>query len=502
MAAPAAATVTRRYLTFRLDDRHYALPAEDVAEVIRVPAVARMPQSPPGLLGLANLRGAILPVASGRDLLGQPRPDVPLAQARAMVLAGAAPVALAVDAVLGLQEVGLDKVETQAAEMAALPGERLTGAFQDGTQVVKLLDIRELLKTAFAARARIAPARAQAGTSNLLRNADSAVIQAKMVAFAVSGQEYALPLEAVQEVTTAPAMLASVPHAQALVLGVAPFRDALLPLLSLRGLLGFLRDERHAATEKIVVTKVRGNLVGLVVDEMRAIFPAEESRIEPVPEVLAPRIGGESRVKAIYRGAQGLVSILSPDQLFGETIMEKLNAVRASDREAGSQADAAVETQQFLVFRLGAEEFGLPVAAVEEVARVPQTIARVPKTPKFLEGVINLRGEVLPVIDQRKRFHLPPPENATAQRLVVVRTERHLAGLIVDSVSEVLRVDADAIDQTPDLAGETTKLVRAVVNLESQGRIVLLLDPAELLTRAERGLLDTFTKATNGPASA
>lgn len=184
--------------------------------------------------------------------------------------------------------------------------------------------------------------------------------------------------------------------------------------------------------------------------------------------------------------------------------MEKLKATRASDQSAGAEPASHEETQQFLVFRLGDEEFGLPIAAVEEVARLPETIARVPKTPKFLEGVVNLRGEVLPVIDQRKRFNMPALGASAAQRLVVVRTERHLAGLIVDSVSEVLRAGAGTIDQTPDLAGETTKLVRAVVNLEAQNRIILLLDPPELLTRAERGLLDTFAKhkADAGPASA
>jgi purine-binding chemotaxis protein CheW len=143
---------------------------------------------------------------------------------------------------------------------------------------------------------------------------------------------------------------------------------------------------------------------------------------------------------------------------------------------------------------LGDEEFGLPIAAVEEVARVPTTIARVPKTPKFLEGVVNLRGEVLPVIDQRKRFNMPASGQGTTRRLVVVRTERHLAGLIVDSVSEVLRASDAAVEAAPDLTGESSKLVQSVINLDEQARIVLLLDPAELLTRAERGLLDTFSK--------
>jgi purine-binding chemotaxis protein CheW len=164
-------------------------------------------------------------------------------------------------------------------------------------------------------------------------------------------------------------------------------------------------------------------------------------------------------------------------------------AVQTDALEANSERGEIVK---FLIFRLGDDEFGLPIDTVDEVARVPDQITRLPKTPAFLEGVINLRGEVLPVVDQRRRFDMPKLEDAAGQRLVVVRTERHRAGLIVDSVSEVLSTDAARIEPAPDLTGQATRLVHGVLNLEHAGRIVLLLDPAELLTRAERGLLEAF----------
>jgi purine-binding chemotaxis protein CheW len=156
--------------------------------------------------------------------------------------------------------------------------------------------------------------------------------------------------------------------------------------------------------------------------------------------------------------------------------------------------DAQAQDLRFLIFRLGDDEFALPIDAVDEVARVPEQITRLPKTPKFLEGVVNLRGEVLPVVDQRRRFDMPARDASADRRLVVVRTERHRAGLIVDSVSEVLRCGSQALKPAPDLTGDALALVRSVINLESAGRIILLLDPLELLSRAERGLLDGFAK--------
>ena len=174
---------------------------------------------------------------------------------------------------------------------------------------------------------------------------------------------------------------------------------------------------------------------------------------------------------------------------------------KAADTARTSEPIAQASIQKFLVFQLGAEEFGLPIGAVDEVVAVPEKRTKLPKTPKFLEGVTNLRGEVLPVIDQRRRFELPPYEgDARRRRLIVVRTARHRAGLIVDAISEILAAPEDAIGEAPNLAGETIRLVHGVINLKAAGRMVLLLDPDELLTRTERGLLDAFAATTQSPA--
>ncbi len=486
----------RRFLTFHVDRRLYALPADEVSEVIRLPAVARVPQSPRSLLGVANLRGSVIPLASVRALLGRAESSVS-ADSRAIVLAGVAPVALAVDSVEALVTLEAAQVETRQAELAADPGERLRGAFLGGSgqSVTKILDIKSLLDANFTPRARQAKATPAAGLTSPERTTDTTADGVKLVSFLVAGQEYALGIDAVQEIVPIPAGLAREPRAEALVLGVAAFRDTLLPLISLRGLLGFAEATTADGLEKVIVVAVSGVLVGLVADRMRSIVSADPSAIDPIPPVLAARAGGETQIKAIARvdGGRRLISILDTASLFREDVMRRL----ASDARGGkvvTMEDGAIGAgeSQFLVFRLGSEEFGLPIASVDEVTRAPEQITRVPGTPRFLQGVINLRGEVLPVVDQRRRFDLPAFDgDRRRQRLVVVRSERHRAGLIVDSVSEVLRTPTDTIEPAPDIAGEAARLVQGVVNSDGR-RMVLLLDPMELLTRTERGLLDEF----------
>jgi purine-binding chemotaxis protein CheW len=494
----------RRFLTFRLAGTLYALPAESVSEVIHVPAAARVPQSPTALLGLANLRGTVLPLVGLRELLGL-ADTAGAAASKAIVLDAGTPVALAVESVESLAAIAADRIEVREAELSARHGELLRGTFRSDTdaEVAKILDIEGLLAAAFAQRGR-AQRQPRAGTG-AAKDAQGASMDAgpaaMLVTFDVAGQEFALDLESVQEILPAPATLVAVPRAEALVLGVTSLRDRLLPLLSLRGLLGFAPKAAADGREKVVVMRVGGAQVGLVADRARAILAAHPSAIDPIPSVLAARAGGEARLKAIYRGEDGrrLVSILMPEQLFREDVMRRLGD--GGQNESTPRGDSRQTSElQFLVFRLGNDEFGLPIDSVDEVTEVPAKITKLPKTPKFLEGVVNLRGDVLPVIDQRPRFDMPALRESDRRRLVVVRTARHRAGLIVDSVSDVLRVAAGSVEPPPDLTEQIARLVRGVINLEQSQRMVLVLDPSELLTPAERGRLDAFQKASRANA--
>lgn len=465
-----AAATAERYLAFRAAGRRYALPAQIVSEVVAVPAAARLPLGPDCLLGLANLRGLVVPVVSLAVLLGRPAAH----SQRAIVLGGATPMALPVEAVERLETVDPRQVEPLAAEA----GEALLGAYRHGeAQVVtRILDIPALLAKVFSPRR---PSRETAAAVPDTADArDPVVAHRLLISFDVAGQSYALPLQAVREIGLVPATVSVVPRADAALLGVVAWRDGLLPLMSLRALLGFPPLEAPTGREKVIVVIANGSAVGLVADRADALLRAEADAIDPAPPMLVARTGGEARIAAIWRGGEGrLVSVLAPDRLFREDMMARLPDVPPRD-SAGRQEAAA-----FVVFRLGQEEFGLPIDAVAEVARVPAQVTRVPRMPRFLEGLANLRGEVLPVVDLRRRFGMPAGGGA-GQRMLVVRAGDHRAGLIVDAVHEVLRTSLAAIQAPPELAGAVGRLVNGVVSAD--GPMVLLLDPTELLTGAER----------------
>jgi purine-binding chemotaxis protein CheW len=138
---------------------------------------------------------------------------------------------------------------------------------------------------------------------------------------------------------------------------------------------------------------------------------------------------------------------------------------------------------QLVGFRIGNETFGVPINLVREIVRVPD-ISAVPDAPDYVEGVINLRGRIISVIDLRKRFGETKIESNRKNRILVTDIERRVVGLIVDAASEVLRVALDDIEAPPEVFGDNElKYVTGVGKLN--GRLVILSDLTKILQKGE-----------------
>jgi purine-binding chemotaxis protein CheW len=142
------------------------------------------------------------------------------------------------------------------------------------------------------------------------------------------------------------------------------------------------------------------------------------------------------------------------------------------------------DSTQVVSFKLGPEEYGVDIAQVQEINRMV-TVTNVPRAPAFMEGVINLRGQLIPIIDLRTRFGMPRAEHTKNTRIVVTEVGTKRVGMVVDSVSEVLRLPLDAIEPAPDMiSGVDTEYIRGVGKMND--RLIILLDLAKVVTNSER----------------
>jgi purine-binding chemotaxis protein CheW len=155
------------------------------------------------------------------------------------------------------------------------------------------------------------------------------------------------------------------------------------------------------------------------------------------------------------------------------------------------------ELAQMISFSIGPEEFGVRILMVQEIIMIPE-ITEIPNSPDFVEGVINLRGDIIPVLDLRKRLRLrgvdTAVERAPGNRILVVEIDGSVTGFVVDSVSKVLTVPASKILPPPDIieAGVQSQYINGVVHLDD--RILVILDFRRILSVEEKGVLERVPK--------
>lgn len=139
--------------------------------------------------------------------------------------------------------------------------------------------------------------------------------------------------------------------------------------------------------------------------------------------------------------------------------------------------------QQLVKFNIDDEAFGIDIKQIFQILK-PQEVFKVPNTPPFIEGLINLRGKVMTVFNLRKRFNLPEKENDDNTKILIIRMEDYLLGFTVDSVSEIVRVQEEEIVETPPTITDFDKRFLSGVAKVGE-KLILLLDLQKILTPDE-----------------
>jgi purine-binding chemotaxis protein CheW len=277
----------------------------------------------------------------------------------------------------------------------------------EGERLVMVLDAAHLIKTE-ETRDRVAGAVESLGlTRPEEQKKEEKEEKVQLVSFRVGGEEYGIDIGMVQEIVHLPETINRVPDAPAYFLGIISLRSHVLPVVNLRALFQ-LKDKEMDDRARIVVVNLyegqKGKFsVGLVVDAVTEVLRISRAVIDPVPVLL--RSGGGEGISGVCKIAEGkrLVYVLDPADFFTSSDLLKMGKVVDSAKEEEEVVSLVEQEKQLVTFKVGKEEFAAGIAEIREIIRVPDIVA-VPKAPYFVEGVINLRGTIIPIIDLLKRF--------------------------------------------------------------------------------------------------
>lgn len=476
---------TRLHVVFNLGAEAWALPMVSVREIVRVPSLTRVPRSPSALLGLANLRGSVIPVYSLRRLAGLA--DVAAQDNnRAIVLEGHEPMAVVVDRISRVSLI--EQLEPLKGGQNTDP--LIIGASRQcaGYPLVMVLNhqrLQQLCRSEPAACFESRLSHPENSNSDSNSDDDSRNIDlCQFVCCRVANQEYAIPIEQIRRIMEPVAAVSSLPDSPPGVLGAISLGDETLTLIHLAGLFHLDHHANHERA-RILVTDHPGQGLGLLVEQVIGVLRLHREQIRAVGSLLSGERDMEifSGLCQLQQGKR-LIAIIDLERLLKLHGLPCNSAREAALEPSDGNHDADEENNDLVhmvVYRLGTEEFASPVSCIHEIVRMPDHLQPVPAARLQVDGLMNLRGNILPVADLRARLGMPRGERHERQRILVFSDHNERSGFVVDQVVEILKITpSPALDEH---LTATPGHDHHVINLTSDGRLIQVITPARLLSR-------------------
>ena len=496
------AGIGEQLVTFFLAGEELAVPIASVQEIVRLPQITKVPNAPAYVEGIANLRGNILPIVNLRNRLGlEPRPSDD--RTRVVVLnSSGATTGIVVDSVAEVLHIEESTLESPPQVVSSIEGQFLRGLakIDNGKRLIMIVAEDKILPEGLSLRGAAMDASARSGSAGPAKAERGMDDEEHLVTFMLASEEFALDIMQIQEIIRV-TQITFVPRSPEYVKGVMSLRNRLIPIIDLRKRFHMEGHEKAGSqavagdlesdARRIIVVDLNGILSGIEVDSVSEVLTLPKSSIEPPPAIISA--DDAMRLKGVGKLDKGerLLMLLDIKNLVSAQEATALAATaRAAATEEKSMKKEIVEERQLVCFRIQKEEFGIDIMLVQEIIRI-QGITAVPRAPAFVEGIVNLRGNVLPVLDMRKRFGLEIGERTEQNRIVVVDIKGRTVGIIVDSVSEVLRIPRNQVEALPQVAGAREKYIEGIGKLQDGKRIIMLVDVDSLLSTEDGSRLDS-----------
>jgi purine-binding chemotaxis protein CheW len=486
-------------VTFTLDEVEFGLDIDRVQEITPRSDITPVPGSPSFVLGIVNLRGSIIPVLDSRLRFHLP-PKPSTAKTRIIILdLGGQPTGLMVDSVSEVVKLDDFTLRDTPPLVAGVRSDYLAGMVTAANRLITLINLEKILDSAeFSEKMLLTE---KGGGSGLFSSGATAAVAEQVeeelpyVTFTLGQESFGINLKMVEEIIELPTVT-KVPDAPPYVLGVICLRDQVLPLLDFIQLLQAEPSEKPVAGDMVILLSFGQAKLGIVVDGIQEIIRIREEDILPPPQTLSEREAKD--LEGVVLRSDRMVSLLKVLDIITGEDQAKIAAMSTSlmTQETDDAQAAAAHELPLVVFRLGNEAFSLRLHEVREIIMVGN-ITPIPRAPSFIEGVLNLRGEVMPVIDLRERFGLPRLATTSVSRIVITPIGGVSTGLIVDSVDEVKSVDLRRLEDPPKVSAVGANAFIEKVARVDEG-VIFLLNVQCLLTEVEGQQLQVFQGKRKG----
>ncbi|MBF0288074.1 MAG: chemotaxis protein CheW [SAR324 cluster bacterium] len=477
-----------QFVTFTLDKEIFGVLIHAVEEIITLPdKVTPVPKAPSYFSGMINLRGEVISVIDLKKRLSLPSSDHSDSTRIMIVSIADAKVGMIVDSVSRVLPIAANHVLPPPAIMHQSNASYIFGSVQQADSVLLLLDTDQLIRVnELAIYSQIVDNENLPATREL--QASAAVKERILIGFKLGFQNYALDIKYIEEIIELP-KITPVPEMSHLIEGIFHQRNQALPILYLGNQFRLPPSEITEETTVLIIND-SGLVMGYIVDQITEVFRAYDNEIIPPP----PNVSGRSaeQLEGILKVKQNdtteVVMALNVEKILSDEEHEyliQLNEGLNDGQDDPADHQSSSEVISILKFHVGEEIFAIRVPDIDEIT-IMQKMVPVPKAPPFVNGVINLRGDVITIIDLAKVFGNTAQSAAETTRIVIVSMEEQKAGFQVDRVIGIEHVPLSLFEKPSGLIrGQYNLFVEGIGRTPDKDEVIILMDIGEILIQSE-----------------
>jgi purine-binding chemotaxis protein CheW len=487
-----------QFVTFQIGNEYFGIDIDGVQEIVRVPQITKIPRSPSYVRGITNLRGDVFPVIDSHMRFNLESATITKSSRLIVVHYSGQRTGLIVDRITEVVRLSKHEIEPPPELTKGINDEYLKGVVNfssedDGKEyLLMILNLASFCKISIVEEKQVDFIKASSFAE------PEKIDEEQLVSFFLSGEEYAIQILGVKEIIRL-SDIVRIPNSPDYVKGLIYHREKFLPVIDLRNKFD-LKLEASTDSSRIMIIDLRSISIGLIVDRVRGIIRIQKSVIQPPPTMITETESRELFGIAKLNKGQRLIMLIDLERIISYEDLKKIEESSEENKDILQKVkkDSAeikkinlADEDNYIVFRLDKEEFGIHIMQVLEINRI-QTITKLPNAPAFVSGVLNLRSEVIPVVNLRKRFRMDSPvedeDYFYNARVIVLDISGKKSGLLVDSVSEVIRIDKRAVEPIPEVikSNVSTEYMSSIVRIQNKNRMLILMNLEKILTEEEK----------------
>ena len=465
-------------VVFRVGEEEFAIRLLNVKEIIRIPSITKIINCPPVILGLCYLRGALLPVINSRKLFGMADQQWNENSRIIVTEIQQKMVGIVSDAVSEVLRVEEAMIKDPPSSIGKSENGIVNGMLilDHGERIVMILDSEKIIKVGEyeTNRTNRQPVLFE---KELLQSSIEQVKEEQIIIFHVGNVEYAININHVKEITKLTEIM-KIPNSARYIEGLLSIRSQLLAVIHLGKLLNINYKEPDEYSRIVIIDD--GNFsFGLIVDRVLAVTNYNKNLFVKQSQQISGSSANYLKGFVKLNNGKRLVLVLEPKNLIQ---IEDINHILEEDHTKivdGRSVDLGKvdqsDLEHIVIFKIDEQEYGIRIEHIKEINLVSD-IVPFPGAPAFIRGMVNLRGEVIPLLNLKTMFHKLCAKESS--KYLVAEYENKRIGILIDSASEVSKFPKHYLEEVPDVFEENNynQYIDKIAKLNNAKRIVLILN--------------------------